>query len=207
MGKDWCKGFTIIELVLTLIVASILIAIAVSSFRNTTRSNHLFVHVNSFVSAMQFARSEAIKRSTPVTLRRGRFVDSSGNFVDSGGSWQGQWEDGWEIFIDPEPTNGEKDGNAPLRVGGPLPKTFTLRSNSIIANRISYRANGRSSNGSVVLCDDRDGNGVPESGTARMIVLLNTGRVRIAEDNSNGIPISSSGTEIDSCIPPFTPPS
>ena len=191
-----------IELAVTLVVASIVITIAVSSFRNTTSRNQLSVQINAFVGAMQFARSEAIKRGVSVTMHRGRNVDAGGNFVNSGTIWQGEWDSGWEKFVDEQPANGLKEGNPPLRIGSRLPQSFTLRGNTPVSNRISFRPNGRAMNGSLVFCDDRDGNGVPESGTAQMIVLSNTGRVRIADEGSNGIPLSS-GTEIKSCTGPF----
>ena len=210
MQSNRAKGFTIIELAVTLVVASIVISFAVSGFQNTASRNQLSVQVNTFVGAMQFARSEAIKRGVSVTMRSGRYVDAGGNFVDSGGSWQwqSQWENGWEIFIDPEP-DGIKNGNPPLRIGGQLPQTFTLRSNANISIWISYQANGRTrgngglGTGSIVLCDNRDGTWVPQSGTARMIVVSSTGRVRIAQNSSNGIPQTFSGTQISSCTPSF----
>ena len=193
MQRNRTQGFSLIELAVTLVVASIVISIAVSSFRNTTRRNNLTVHINAFVGAMQFARSEAIKRGVSVTIHEGRFT---------GGSWVDEWRDGWEIFVDPE-RDGNKDGNPTLRIGGQLPQGFTLRSNNPpIADRISYQPNGRTSSRRLVLCDDRDGNGEPESGTARMIVLFQTGRARIAVQSSNGIPLDpSSGNEIGSCTP------
>ncbi len=191
MQRNRTQGFSLIELAVTLVVASIVISIVVSSFRNTTRRNNLTVHINAFVGAMQFARSEAIKRGVSVTIHEGRFT---------GGSWVDEWRDGWEIFVDPE-RDGNKDGNPTMRIGGQLPQGFTLRSNSSNPDRISFQPNGRTNlSRSLVLCDDFVGTGIPTRGTSRMISLIRTGRVRIAVESGNGIPIKPDGNDLNSCI-------
>lgn len=57
------RGFTIVELMVTLAVATILIAIAVPSFRSITLSNRLTTTANDMVDAINTARLEAIKRN------------------------------------------------------------------------------------------------------------------------------------------------
>jgi type IV fimbrial biogenesis protein FimT len=63
-------GFTIIELMVTVTLASILLAIAVPSFRGMMANNRVVTQSNDFVGALNFARSEAITRNTNVTLCR-----------------------------------------------------------------------------------------------------------------------------------------
>lgn len=60
------QGFTLIELVITLIVAAILIAVAIPSFRNLINSNRLTTAANATIAALNTARMEAIKRNGPV---------------------------------------------------------------------------------------------------------------------------------------------
>lgn len=63
----WCVdrarigGFTLVELMVTLAVASILLVIAVPSFRNIMLSSRLDTAANDFVAALNTARMEAIK--------------------------------------------------------------------------------------------------------------------------------------------------
>ncbi|MFK2876820.1 GspH/FimT family pseudopilin [Rhodanobacter hydrolyticus] len=57
-------GFTIVELMITLAVAAILLAIAVPSFRNITLANRLNTAANGLVGAINAARMEAVKRNS-----------------------------------------------------------------------------------------------------------------------------------------------
>lgn len=55
------RGFTLIELMVTIAVAAILIAIAVPSFKNLTVSNALTTAANDMVGALNLARMESVK--------------------------------------------------------------------------------------------------------------------------------------------------
>ena len=62
------RGFTLIELMVTLAVAVVLLVIAVPSFTNITLSNRLTTTGNDIVSAISTARMEAIKRNANTQL-------------------------------------------------------------------------------------------------------------------------------------------
>ena len=57
------RGFTLVELMITVAVAAVLLMIAVPSFRSITLSNRLNTAANDLVSAISVARMEAIKRN------------------------------------------------------------------------------------------------------------------------------------------------
>ncbi|HEB63189.1 MAG TPA: prepilin-type N-terminal cleavage/methylation domain-containing protein [Gammaproteobacteria bacterium] len=88
-------GFTMIELVITLVIAAILSAIVTPSFRTMVMNNSIVAQTNSLVSAFHVARSEAAKRDVTVGVVA---LESSDN--------DNEWGKGWKIWVD---TNN--DGN------------------------------------------------------------------------------------------------
>lgn len=62
------KGFTLVEMVVTVLIAAVIIAFAVPSFRNMVISNRLTTAANDVVDAINTARVEAIKRNGNVQL-------------------------------------------------------------------------------------------------------------------------------------------
>lgn len=81
------RGFTLIELMVTIAVMTILLMIAVPSFDNIALGSKLGASANNLVATMHLARSEAIKRNAAVTV-----CVSNGGGCGSGG-----WEQGWIV--------------------------------------------------------------------------------------------------------------
>lgn len=80
-------GFTLIELMVTVAIAGILLGIGLPSFSSALSKSRLATTANELLTALNLAKSEAIKRGVQVTVRRK-------------GSTASQWEQGWTVFVD-----------------------------------------------------------------------------------------------------------
>ena len=90
-GNVKAKGFTLVELMVTVAVMAILAAIAIPSFTSLINSNRLVSQANELVGVVQGARSEAIRYNQRV------YVCSSSNGTSCSGS--ATWN-GWLVFVD-----------------------------------------------------------------------------------------------------------
>lgn len=149
------KGFTVVELMATIVIAGILATIAVPSLRNMTLSNRMTTQANDFVTAMMLARSEAIKRHTTIDV-----------LATNGSDTNNEWGKGWHV---------DTAGGSTLRKFQALDNSAALNSNSDNV-KFQYLASGRASPvDTLYLCDDRKG----ESG--RKITVAATGHVNVTK--------------------------
>lgn len=164
-------GFTLMELMVTISIAAILLSVAIPSFTPTIASNRLTTYANELVTALNLARSEAVKRGLRITLCKST----------NGSSCTGtdNWSQGWIIFTD-QNNNAAYDSSTEtiLRVQVNSASAVTMVGNTNIANYISYVATGQSQltsgafqAGTIKVCDDRTGN------VGINIVLNSVGRI------------------------------
>lgn len=67
-GPGGARGFTLLELIITIAIFSIIAGVAVPGFQNLIEANRVTTQTNNFLSALKTARSEAVKRGGPVTV-------------------------------------------------------------------------------------------------------------------------------------------
>jgi len=85
-------GFTLIELMVTLAMVGILLAVGAPSIKNFVKGDRLTATSNDLLSALHVARSEAIKNNASVT------VCESADGANCTAT--GEWRNGWIVFID-----------------------------------------------------------------------------------------------------------
>ncbi|HKU15852.1 MAG TPA: GspH/FimT family pseudopilin [Steroidobacteraceae bacterium] len=95
------RGFSIIELVVTLTVGAILLGIAVPSFTEIIRQNRIANQTNEFMVTLAMARSEAVKRGGRVS------VCSSNAQQTACAPGATNWANGWLLFSDVVAPAGE----------------------------------------------------------------------------------------------------
>ena len=62
-------GFTLVELMVTIAVAAILVAVALPSFQRMTANNTITNTYYDLITAVRNARSEAVSRGAPVRVK------------------------------------------------------------------------------------------------------------------------------------------
>jgi len=87
------SGFTLLELMISIALIGILLALAGPSFREFTSSNRVTAANNDLITALNLARGEASRRSIPVT------ICASADGATCGAATN--WASGWIVFQNP----------------------------------------------------------------------------------------------------------
>jgi len=155
-------GFTLVELMVTVVIVAILLTVAVPSFQEMVKNNRISIATNEFVDIVQFARTEAVKRSTSVTVE-------ATNPANTGNEW-GQ---GITVGVDTN-SDGNISGAEVLRIVEPFAASLALDGDNGFT-QFAFRPNGFTDLGSdqtLTLCDDRSGE------TGRQFQILVSGLIR-----------------------------
>lgn len=161
------RGFTLIELVITLTIASILLVVAIPGFNQFVQRNRLIAGTNDFIATVSFTRSEALKRASGVGLCPS---NSGGTGCDLGTSWAS----GWVVFADTDNNNEWTAAtDQVIRAYQNLPGGTAITAST---NQILFNAQGRlpTTNGDYNFCNAALGQG-------RRITLSPSGQHRIQE--------------------------
>ena len=201
MDRSRRAGFTLIELMVTLSVAAILMAIAIPNIRNFLRNNRLTSGVNDLLHSIQVARTEAIKRQQGNVVVCGTTDPAAGTaaLTCTYNTFRG-----WFVFQD---TNGNWQRDA----GEPVIETHTLIDASVTVKPdangdiVSFGPSGfanpagaRVPTATLVMCDVRGVQAVGNSSTARALFITATGRARAsatyADVHNTALPLVVGGS-------------
>lgn len=152
------KGFTLTELIITILVLAVFTTLAVPSMRSFIQNNRASTQANELVTALQLARSEALKRGMPVS------VCASTDGLVCGGSWS----EGWLV---------REDENDTLLQSWPALGQASIANDGGLPNAFQYIASGRTSLDATLTFELRLSDCTRESN--RDIVLVPTGRVAV----------------------------
>jgi type IV fimbrial biogenesis protein FimT len=185
-------GFSLVEVLVALAVASVLMGLAVPSMRKLIEQERSTAAINAMIGTVELARSSAIDFNARVIVCP---LAAAQDTAPARCGGHGDWANGWITFVD-------RDRNAAFGIGDdPLRETPALAMGSRLTWRsfrnrpyLAFEASGLTAwqNGSFLYCpasaDPHD---------ARQIVLNPQGRVRqLTDRDGDGIVEDTSGRPV-----------
>ena len=184
MNKTSQKGFTRYELMITLTIVGIVMAFGVPNMIAYSQNSRMTGIANDFHGAFHFARSEASRAKTFIT------VCASDDSMESSPSCSGDWTDGYLVFLDLDGDVATGVDETILRAVPAMPEGVSFNVVNA-AKYFSYAGTGlgrgkvgdEEALSQVVMCDDR-GNIRAAGGNsaARLFVATPMGRATIQRD-------------------------
>ena len=169
--KNKTSGFTLYELLITIVLIALISSLAIPSFAASIARQRQRAEIDALFHAIHLARKESIMRRKVVSLcpsLDGRSCSASRD-----------WSSGWLMFEN-------KDRDSPPRIDAGEPILANHRVDDAVrisANRKGFTLRAtflRATNGTFVLCDP-NGRIVP-----RALVVSYTGRPRVAVHTTDG---------------------
>ena len=167
--RDRCQGFTLADILTTLAVVSVALTVAAPAMQDFVIRNRMSTEVNTFVTSLYLARSEAVKRIRTVSLC------PTNDFTSCTDSTE--WNIGWMVYAnnDGAPGYNAGGGDVILQRVTSLPSRFSVTGSR---NAISYNTIGQAEGGNYAFCDTgnvADGRKVEVSNDGRVYVVAITG--------------------------------
>ncbi len=177
-------GFTLYELLTTMLIVGVVLAIGVPNMQSFRQNSRMTAAANDLHSSFHLARSEAARAKTNITICA--TADSTIAVPVCGG----ELEAGWIVFED-------RDGDIVVDANEPVLRRYPAVAGAIVINTVgpddyfSFASTGLGRGNvtgtpplaTMVLCDDR-GNirGGGGKSTARVLVVTPLGRAAVLAD-------------------------
>lgn len=165
------RGFTLIELMITIAVFAVLLAITVPAYHDMTLGSKLRSQANDLVAGAVLARSEAIKRNAFVRM----CVSADGASCIAGG-----WEQGWVVFHDADDDGVLDVGETVLLRHHAAPSGFKITGTGALAS-VRFQPTGVGATpATLTVCRATPSVG----GQERVVSISLTGRASVTTTNT-----------------------
>jgi type IV fimbrial biogenesis protein FimT len=174
------RGFTLYELLVTLLVAGVIFGLGLPNLAEFARNNRMSATANDMITALLLARNEAIKQRLPVTLC------ASPNPIDNDPDCDPDLSDpdtagGYIVWVDDDGDAVVDGGEIVLRAQAEPEDIVVLADSGFVTfDRNGYIVNPATSASAVLFCDAR-GNTVAAGSlsAARGLLIDPLGRGRV----------------------------
>ncbi len=189
------SGFTLMELMITIAIAAILLALAAPNMGDFIKNNRMTSEANNLVAQINRARGEASKRGVIVILCRSSNATTAAPSCDTSAGNAKNWTIGWIMYATSTITTAEEDYSAAshtlLARYAALDNGVRITTNGYAEPRLAFRTDSTSLESGVArfaLCDDRnEGNEANVgNGKGRVIEVSLTGRPTIMKTKPAG---------------------
>jgi type IV fimbrial biogenesis protein FimT len=187
MDKSCQRGFSLVELMVTIAVVGILLGAVIPNMRTFLLNNQLSGGVNDMLHSIQVARTEAIKRQVGVGGLPLNVVvcgTSTPTVADDAMTCDYATFNAWFVFQDTN-ANWQHDAGEPVIERHDLLSTNLTVKTDANARIVSFNASGFANPAGVkvpmrtlVICDSRGVLQVGTGATARALFITTTGRAR-----------------------------
>lgn len=174
------RGISLVELITTLAVAGITLAVIVPSWHGLAERSQITTTANSLLTDLRYARSTAVTRNLPVSL-----CPSEDGSSCSGNPFG--WHHGYLVFADADGNRKREPGETLLRRHDPFPKTLQLHSTKG-RPAVRFRPDGAawSTNTTFSICHGDNPT------FYRAVVLYGSGRARVDRHAPGNQPVTCS---------------
>ena len=158
------RGFTLVELMVTLAVMAILMGIAAPAFVDFVRAVRASSTVSALNSALSLARSEAVKRNVRACV------------------YSAEWSAGWSVRIDSN-SNSSCADNTDVVIqtfsGISAVSALTVTQGATSVSEVAYLGSGRRESGNDITLAFRSVSGTCKANRDRDLTVSNTGRTQV----------------------------
>ena len=174
------RGFTLTELMVTLAVAGILMAVAVPNMRTFIQNNRLSAASNDLLRSFQMARTEAIRRQFNVVVCASA-DPTAATPTCSYGPFRA-----WIVFVDNNVNWQADGGELILERHEVLDSSITVKTDndgveSYLSTGFAAPAAAKTPTRNILLCDIRGNQIIGANSVERAVLVTTTGRVRVSK--------------------------